>query len=442
MTQELEETVDQVLKIDRLCKVPLYTDKQPPSPHIMKLALAIHSRPAIQQFWELIRSRRDPNNARSRLTLSDDLRKRIEQRIRTIGASQRRSNLERLFIRLDQFHLAKEMEQAKGGRLQADPSVIAGILTQTGLSRDTFRHHQKLGNKWRTICGGRIGLLCFIFLHGQNSFGISPKSYLDLKDAELHTFQGLLDNPYINSLCTTAEIFLRSLDNSSNDVEFLWEADNKPLHELPEPDMLAYLQPFPLALGNIYDASKHRDWPRPPAWPEDSPWPADPTKIPNATECNCDLCGKEACDCIHGSYWRDRSQPRIKNYGDLGRGLQAVALEPGQAAYQVNDLIGILTGELVPAGTYEDDRTLDFVRPDLPEEPVVCQLRCAEMGNCFRLLNHSCKPSARFVQMKMSGRYVTAVKAVREIPDGAQITVHYGKDWTKQAKCLCEVCRG
>lgn len=38
-------------------------------------------------------------------------------------------------------------------------------------------------------------------------------------------------------------------------IEFLWEANNKPLHELPKPDIVAYLQPFPLALGNAYALS-------------------------------------------------------------------------------------------------------------------------------------------------------------------------------------------
>ncbi|KAK1471328.1 hypothetical protein CABS01_16371 [Colletotrichum abscissum] len=132
--------------------------------------------------------------------------------------------------------------------------------------------------------------------------------------------------------------------------------------------------------------------------------------------------------------------PRITHYGTLGRGLQAVATEPGQIAYRKNEIIGLLFGEIVPAGTFDDDHTLDFVRPDLQEEPIVCQLRCADVGSLFRLLNHSCRPCAHLVQMRMSGKFVTTVQAIRDIFDGAQITISYGKNW-KGDNCLCEVCR-
>ncbi|KAK1656864.1 hypothetical protein BDP55DRAFT_56322 [Colletotrichum godetiae] len=98
-------------------------------------------------------------------------------------------------------------------------------------------------------------------------------------------------------------------------------------------------------------------------------------------------------------------------------------------------------GEIVPLDTFDDLQTMSFVRPDLREQPIVCQLHCGTSSNIFRLLSHSCRPSAQFAQVKASGQYVMTVRAIREIPDGAQITVFYGSGWKTRA-CLCETCRG
>ncbi|KAF9870758.1 hypothetical protein CkaCkLH20_11860 [Colletotrichum karsti] len=67
---ELDEIISHVLKIDKLCHVPRIDPRNPPSPEVLKLAMAIGSRPAIQQFCDLVRSRREPNNTRLCLSYS------------------------------------------------------------------------------------------------------------------------------------------------------------------------------------------------------------------------------------------------------------------------------------------------------------------------------------------------------------------------------------
>ncbi|KAL9948564.1 hypothetical protein ACHAO5_001664 [Verticillium nonalfalfae] len=186
-------------------------------------------------------------------------------------------------------------------------------------------------------------------------------------------------------------------------------------------EMLYLIQPVPFVNKNIWDEKKFLDRVRPAGWPASWSWPADPTMIPD-TEQQCDFCDDTPCGCDNTS----NSAPQIKSYGSKGLGLQAVASEPGGIAYEKGALLGMLYGEIYPPESYDDDRTLDFVRPDLPDEPVVCQIRVTELGNCFRLLNHALDPSAYLVQKRRGGKYVTAVLARRKIMDAEEITISYG----------------
>ncbi|KAK3687916.1 hypothetical protein B0T22DRAFT_141082 [Podospora appendiculata] len=61
-------------------------------------------------------------------------------------------------------------------------------------------------------------------------------------------------------------------------------------------------------------------------------------------------------------------------------------------------------------------------------------------GNCFRLLSHDCKSSARFTPKKVSGRYIMVVKALKDIHGGTEITVSYGNGFFGGA-CSCQTCK-
>ncbi|KAF6802628.1 lysine -specific demethylase 4c-like protein [Colletotrichum musicola] len=139
---ELDEMISQVLKIDKLCHIPSINARDPLSPKVLKLSMAISSRPVIQQFCDLVRSRRDPKNDRTRLFFQGDLQDRITQRLTALGRSQRRSNLERLMIRLDQYYLACDIEQSKQGRLRADSSFLDAIAKKSNCPRDVLIRHR------------------------------------------------------------------------------------------------------------------------------------------------------------------------------------------------------------------------------------------------------------------------------------------------------------
>jgi len=72
---------------------------------------------------------------------------------------------------------------------------------------------------------------------------------------------------------------------------------------------------------------------------------------------------------------------RIVYYGAKGRGIQAHARSPGGLVYKEGQYTNELTGQLVPPGTHNNGMTLDLVRPDITDEPVVCQVYCKEKGN-------------------------------------------------------------
>ncbi|KAK3687203.1 hypothetical protein B0T22DRAFT_122053 [Podospora appendiculata] len=160
----------------------------------------------------------------------------------------------------------------------------------------------------------------------------------------------------------------------------------------------------------------------------------DPTKATG-----CDLCSEaRSCACADEAF--PKITPRIKRYEGKGLGLQAVAASPGQTAYRKGEWIGEMTGELVPLSTYKDNKwVVEFVRSDIEPPTAVCQLYCGQVGNCFRLLNHDCRPSALLVPLKVSSRWIMGIQAKQDIFDGSEITIRYGRDFFGET-CRCQTC--
>lgn len=115
-------------------------------------------------------------------------------------------------------------------------------------------------------------------------------------------------------------------------------------------------------------------------------------------------------------------------YPGKGLGFQAVSAEPGAIVYRRRDLIGYLTGRLVPPGTLDDDGAVDFHKS---------QIDCRDEGNNFRLLNHACPryAVARLKIKRVSGRYRLAVIAQKDIRNGVEITILYDEEGMQAYKC-------
>jgi hypothetical protein len=299
----------------------------------------------------------------------------------------------------------------------------------SGLPKRTLDYNRKQGELWQAAERVLPALPCLVPLCFPNDLQVAAKEYLDLREADLIALSSLLDDEYGRGICTAAVAILESLKGRAADVDFRWEADRDSfitcLGTGSDERVVNLLQQFPSCDNNNWDYNDFKECERPKNWPQEWPWPADPTLLYDDVE-QCDYCESHACRCTNSP---TGLPPLIRQYGSKGRGLQAIAALPGSVAHKKGDFLGVLSGQIVPAGTIKNTTGLDFVRPDIPDKPVVCQIDVAGKGSRLRLMNHSSNPCGRFVQRKRGGRYVTAVEAIRDIMDGEEITVSYGTRW-------------
>ena len=305
------------------------------------------------------------------------------------------------------------------------------VRAKLGWKMDKFNKHLTFGKKWNSLCGKYDGLLCFM-----PGSGAGPGYDCDLEEDDIPTFHRLLDTQQVRRLCEVAKAF-QGILGGAIDVEFLWESSNITTADIYQNGKLSAVFGILPSVdsGNVYHPERYPHWARPTRWPSDWPsWPVDPTEATG-----CDLCETETtCTCATQIF--PPVTPRIKRYAK-GLGLQAVSLHPGQTAYNKGDWIGELTGELVPVNSNEDAKWLaDIIRTDIEPSVSVCKLYCGRRGNCFRLLNHSCRPSAKLLSLKLSSRLILVIQAMKDIADGSEITISYGKDFFGSG-CLCEFCQ-
>ncbi|KAK4032294.1 hypothetical protein C8A01DRAFT_20611 [Parachaetomium inaequale] len=402
-----------------------------PHPAAANLVKWVRDKRCIAQFQELVSIRRKPDNE-FRFDPDRDTTSQLFQ----IGKDK--TVFGRFLTRLCQYRLAQEVNQAKDGALRDMGGQVR--MRYNTMSDSTYHHHSREGQKWVRLCGKFDGLLSFFFVYRTTCISdVEYRGFMNLlsevgngQDAS-EAFHKLLDSDYTRQLCQAGKEFQQSLEGQ--DVEFGWESGGESLTEQPEKKMLSSLRACQPLTENTYNPTAHPAWPRPEGWPDDWSWPANPT-LERAT--GCDDCRGADCDCISKL---PPFGPRIKNYGEKGLGLQAVASAHGKMAYRKRTTIGYLFGEIVPANTYKDERALDLVRTDMGEEVDVCQLDFRHEGSIFRLLNHGCNPSAEFKCKKVSGKWVVAVEAITDILDGAEITVRYWNSRQNKAGCLCNSCR-
>ena len=428
---------------------------------VSRMVTAIQSRDAIQQFFDIVHGRREPeptairinftSNASERQLWVQDPAQMLENDVKIIRMLSRKTAFHNFLTRLFQVRLADHIDEINQGRLRSEPAVIAKILKRTGMNRRQCQYHRTQGAKWRVYCKAFPGILCFIPFETQR-FGFSPTSWLNLDERDFASLVSHLKTEYMSALCVAGRAFEHSLDPAADDVDFIWENLSISLDKISDGELVSILEVFPAKDENIYDPGAYPEWRRPDDWPNKSPWPVDPTSLPASGGIQCKLCHQSNCPCYlcherncHCADIRHDIQPRIRNYEDKygakNRGLQAVAKEAGQIAYSKGTIIAFLTGTLAPPNTYDNGQCIQVDRGDILGEPTVAQINCAESGNISRLFNHSCEPSARFKGMRVSGKFRIAIVAEENIYDGEEITVHYGQQYWRREKCRCPVCR-
>ncbi|GKT51082.1 uncharacterized protein ColSpa_11263 [Colletotrichum spaethianum] len=409
---------------------------------------AIQGGPAIRQFCSLIFSRRSLDTETGLLHGKDVGIERALKLFKSLGSLTGRSNYNTFIIRLVQYHIAETVDDSKMGRIRADPIQLNEVMDKLGWSqaeRPRFLYQLKQGRLWRSICGRFTGLLSVIPLRAEEPYCLSAKDYLSMKTNEMDKFRQLIDTPFVERICHACNVFQDMVMGIRCDGDFKWEKEQPELRNwsstLDENSLMSLLQPVSNCEENIYEPIHHSDWPKPAGWLADWPWPAHPLAVPPADR-QCDLCTEIHCACIHERLQAKRL--RIKLYARQGLGLQATEAQEGNVSYRKGDVIGQLCGELVPAGTYPTNSSfvIEVARPDISDETVVCQIYMGNVGNCFRLLNHSCRASARLRVIRVSGHWVSAVEALRSIRHGEQITVNFGKRFLRNQglRCVCDAC--
>ncbi|KAK5188651.1 hypothetical protein LTR92_011333, partial [Exophiala xenobiotica] len=428
---------------------------------VSRMVTAIRSRDAIQQFFDIVHGRREPEptamrinftpNAAERQLRVQDPAQMLENDVKFLSMLSRKTTFHDFLTRLFQVRLADHINEISRGRLRSEPAVIAKILQRTGMSKRQYLYHRDRGAKWREYCKVFPGILGFIPFETQR-FGFSSSSWLNLDEGEFTSLRSHLKNEYTSALCVAGRAFEHSLDPTADDVDFIFENLSISLDKISDGELISTLRLFPAKDENIYNPDAYPDWPRPEEWPNDSPWPVDPTSLPASGGIQCKLCHQSNCPCYlchekncHCAAIRHDIQPRIRDYEDKygakNRGLQAVAKEAGQIAYSKGTIIAFLTGTLAPPNTYDNGQCIQVDRSDILGEPTVAQINCAESGNISRLFNHSCDPLARFKGMRVSGKFRIAIVAEENIYDGEEITVHYGQQYWRREKCRCPACR-
>ncbi|TPX14842.1 uncharacterized protein E0L32_004951 [Thyridium curvatum] len=427
-TQALETTLRDLQKLSHIWQAPSIENNSSLTPHLLKLAAAIMSEAATEQFRQLIQASRQLGARRPPVTIRDT--------VKDLVGAHGRSDLDKLRVRLLETRLAQTLEDLAKGGLRAAPGVTTALINELQCSQSIYERLRRNGNRWKTICRPYQGLQCLVpFSSKGHPFGVSQTDYMNLvgtenSEEEIQAFHALLDNEFFINLCSAAASFQKAMLYESDDVEFMWESSKRRRRAKTAAAALLELQPFPTLNENMYDAENFKGTSPPDGWPEEWSWPVDPTHLYSGR--HCDLCDQDECRCVDSV---SQPRPRIKYYGAKGRGLQAVASTEGETAYRKDDIIGYLNGEILPVGTRADVWTLDFARPDIQGEPFVCKIHCGRRGNSFRLLNHSCQPNAVLTQKRVSGRYRTSVVALGDIPDGAEITVSYPRERIPASLC-------
>lgn len=410
------------------------------TPHMGSLLEAVCGKTAFDHLCSLICTWRD----RSKPFLENNAGGALAVRlVQAISVLERKSHLAEFEDRFLKVKLAEEIDEGKDGRGRADSGAIIDLTKGLGWentvkNRKRLHHYLGEGRRWKRICGSFDGLLCLIPPNREDreSLQVSGTIFQKLSGKDIELFHTLLKaNELVRPMCRVGTTFQTSIWSDAEVPEFKWESeDPKELSRLSMKELAPFMEKFLVVEENVYEPEKH-DWPKPDRWPW--AWPKHPQWAPSS-ERWCGQCegGKDKCNCIVTCL--PKNKPRIMSEGDKGQGVRVIG-----STYVKGQILGELLGEVLPLDTHHDGWPMEFIRPDLEDEPVA-QIYPRNMGNWVRKVDHSCDPSAVFRVLKISGWWRQMIIALRDIPHNGEITAFCGRNFLRgQGKeCTCEVCSG
>ncbi|KAH9903865.1 hypothetical protein F4778DRAFT_102487 [Xylariomycetidae sp. FL2044] len=348
------------------------------------------------------------------------------------------SKLHKLLSLIARIQVTRDIEDRvlALGYERATPEMIDQILqrlesTVTPALRKKFQDLLKLPRQLIRVLGDYHGLLPLLPLGEDGS--VTLEEYRQMSEDDIAEFHVILEAE--NSTAVLVEMGSLFEKSTLTGVEFpgmLWEKiDAEQLDTLGFGSLVRLLR-----VRHIDEnVGESPDWPKPDDWPGE--WPVTPDSLPTGEQCV--LCHSSACECIRNCF---AQPPRVASYGPKGLGLQATSAARGEVVYKKDERIGQVLGRMVAPGMYEDGFALDLVRADIAGEPTTAQIYTRMESNIFRFVNHRCRhPSAVVRGTAISQRYRVVLYALRDICDGDEITVNWGKDSLGGVGCLCEDCK-
>ncbi|KAF1833031.1 SET domain-containing protein [Decorospora gaudefroyi] len=131
------------------------------------------------------------------------------------------------------------------------------------------------------------------------------------------------------------------------------------------------------------------------------------------------------------SSWKLRFE--IRSVPRMGYGLYA------KQRWAKGDILGLYLGELIPEPGVNTDYCHQVkIGPEFSNaEAQVAYVNARRFGNYTRFANHSCDNNANIVEARIGDERVLALRAIRNIDPGEQVSVDYRSDYFRKRRCCC-----
>lgn len=350
------------------------------------------------------------------------------------------SNLYALLSLVAQIEVAEGLDQAakKLNYARAPRNMIDDVLETldmgtTQAARSKFQEFLRKPRKLIKVLGSNTGLLSFVSLEEEDQI-ITLKGLLDVSEkagelGEFHSFLKASQSAAI--LAGLGRRFQTCMLSNEEFPDMLLEKINdQVISDLTFDDLVQLASVWHIEENVVVSPT----WAKPHGW--DGAWPADPTCL---LDPKCQICSEFECSCIQTCF---EQIPTVVNCGVTGLGLEAAGTHDGEIVYTAGQKISQFVGRVVgPESFNESPFTIDLVRSDMDDAPIVAQICARNEGNVSRFVNHRCRePSARLEGMAISQRYRVVLSAVKDIYHGEEITVNFGRNFRIGESCSCQDC--
>lgn len=434
------EWQDHIISHDPFCKAPEVTVSDT---LVLRILLALRGHPGIKALVDVVQCWR--NQEMTEIDLLRNMR-RPGSHCRDIAGFLTQLGLRGSLRQVLEFHakieFSKMVDETFGDQGRLNVSDWVKVHDQMGWPGKPDEAAQRCYREWRKV-GRRLGLLprgllCLLPSEPAYPSLIKLADLLRLDSASVASLRASLESdPYTRHLLDVGRKLIDAIWDGRDIPECKWEGTTSAsICESRMEQGLDRIAFYDLA-ECTYDPGKFVNTPAPDGWHGE--WPTNPMVGDGCWECN-----EPGCCCHENlSSARIPRNLRIRSGGSKWHGI-FVQAPAGKVAFKRHDILGELTGELEPPGTFNMasrcEMVFDVEREDLAATGVVCQIYSGNQGNWTRKVKHFCRdPSAYFEGRLLSGKYRILLRAMRDLVNGEEVTVGHKKD-AQHPNCSCDSC--